>query len=308
MTGFRLARPAGAAAVFAIFVAAAPVQAAPRTFVSSGGGGTACTRAAPCVSFQLAHNVTDPGGEIDCLDAGSFGELLITKSITVDCSGTLGAIDTNGGVAVGIATNGITVRLRNLSLRGAQNLDTGISLNAGSALFVENCTISGMGGNGIDTRPPVGMTARLFVSDSVIVDDSSIAILAQPIGSGAMRLTIDGTRIERNNTGIGVTSNAGASPVIGHVRNSVLSKNIIGIAGIAHGTVVSLTADRTSVTLGQTGIQPVNAGSFVILGRSTVMSNSNGLNTSSGAIISYQNNHVTGNAASDAPSGTLTLK
>jgi hypothetical protein len=297
----------GAAAMLGL-LAILPANAIPRSFVSGTGAGTACTRAAPCVSFQLAHNVTDPGGEIDCLDAGSFGELLITKSITVDCTGTLGAIHTNGGVAVGIGTSGITVRLRNLTMRGSHNLDTGISMTAASTIFVENCTIDGMGGNGIDIRPPAGTTGRLFVSDSVIADDSSIAILAQPIGSGAARLAVDGARIEKNNTAIGVISNAGASPVIGHVRNSVVSKNIIGVAGIANSTIVSLTLDRTSVVLGQTGIQPVNPGSFVILGRSTVISNSNGLNRRTGTILSYQNNQIAGNEASDAPSATLTLK
>jgi hypothetical protein len=297
----------GAAAVLGL-LAVPPANAIPRTFVSGTGAGTTCTRAAPCASFQLAHNVTDPGGEIDCLDAGSFGELLITKSITVDCTGTLGAIHTNGGVAIGIGTGGITVRLRNLTMRGSQNLDTGISMTAASTIFVESCTIDGMGGNGIDIRPPTGTTARLFVSDSVIADDSNIAILAQPIGSGAARLAVDGTRIERSNTAIGVISNTGASPVIGHMRNSVVSKNIIGVAGIANSTIVSLTLDRTSVVLGQTGIQPVNPGSFVILGRSTVISNGNGLNTRTGSILSYQNNQIAGNGASDAPSGILTLK
>src|SRR6266404_573250 len=84
-----------------------------RTWVSGTGSGTTCTRASPCQTFQTAHDAMDAGGEINCVDAGDFtlgSDLTITKSITIDCAGTLGA-STLGNVSVTGA--GITVRLRN---------------------------------------------------------------------------------------------------------------------------------------------------------------------------------------------------
>src|SRR5262245_41279396 len=72
-------------------VGATPAGAIPRTFVSSTGVGSACTRVAPCTTFQAAHDATDLGGEINCLGSGSFGGLSITKSITIDCAGTVAA-------------------------------------------------------------------------------------------------------------------------------------------------------------------------------------------------------------------------
>src|SRR5215212_9076809 len=72
---------------------AAPAQALIRTWVASTGTGSACTRAAPCSNFQAAHDVTDPNGEINCVDGNQYpGALDINKSITIDCAGTIGGI------------------------------------------------------------------------------------------------------------------------------------------------------------------------------------------------------------------------
>src|SRR4051794_33007588 len=78
-------------AAIAACLAAAPAQAIPRSFVSSGGSGTACTRAAPCADFQTAHDATTSGGTIYCVDAGDYSGVFglnITKSLTIDCTGT----------------------------------------------------------------------------------------------------------------------------------------------------------------------------------------------------------------------------
>src|SRR3982751_3588239 len=97
---------------------ASQAHAIPRTFVSASGGGAACTRAAPCATFQLAHDATDINGEINCVDAGDFGPVHITKSITIDCAGTVGSISAPTSDAILIDVIGITVRLRNLTLEG----------------------------------------------------------------------------------------------------------------------------------------------------------------------------------------------
>src|SRR3954469_14065086 len=96
-----------------------PAHAIPRTFVSGSGGGAVCSRAAPCATFQAAHDATDSGGEINCVDAGDYGGVTITKSITIDCAGTVGGI--SGALvatAVTINTASVVVRLRNLTLNG----------------------------------------------------------------------------------------------------------------------------------------------------------------------------------------------
>src|SRR5262245_38497282 len=138
-------------ASFAIagLLAATPAGAIPRTWVSSTGGGSACTRAAPCATFQAAHDATDPNGELNGVGSGDFGpddptspaRVVITKSITIDCTGTLAAISAGNGVVVIAA--GAVVRLRNLTITG-QGSGAGIFFNSGGAarLFIENCTIT----------------------------------------------------------------------------------------------------------------------------------------------------------------------
>ena len=75
-------------------VLAAPAQAqATRTWVSGVGDDVnPCSRTAPCKTFAGAISKTAAGGEINCLDPGGFGTVTITKSITIDCTGTIGSI------------------------------------------------------------------------------------------------------------------------------------------------------------------------------------------------------------------------
>src|SRR5687767_8042447 len=113
-----------------------PAQAIPQTFVSGAGGGAACTRAAPCATFQAAHDATDSGGVITCLDSGSFGPTTttISKSITIDCAGTVATAFPSGGAAFSISTAGVVVRLRHLMIEG-RGSSVGIQFSNGAALF-----------------------------------------------------------------------------------------------------------------------------------------------------------------------------
>src|SRR6476620_6789772 len=95
-------------AVLAFLVASLTIPSsanaqATRTWVSGVGDDVnPCSRTAPCKTFAGAISKTAAGGEIDCLDPGGFGAVTITKSITIDCTGTLGSI-----LAAG--TNGVNI-------------------------------------------------------------------------------------------------------------------------------------------------------------------------------------------------------
>ena len=73
---------------------AAPAQAqATRTWVSGvGDDANPCSRTAPCKTFAGAISKTAPCGEISVLDPGGFGAVTITKSITLNGTGTLAGI------------------------------------------------------------------------------------------------------------------------------------------------------------------------------------------------------------------------
>src|SRR5436305_2977013 len=84
----------------------APAHAqATRTWVSGvGNDANPCSLTAPCKTFAGAISKTFINGEIDCLDPGGFGTITITKSITIDCTGTFGSMLASG-------TNGVNVNI-----------------------------------------------------------------------------------------------------------------------------------------------------------------------------------------------------
>jgi hypothetical protein len=303
---------AGIATAAAASLCIMPAHAIPRTFVSGTGGGAACTRAAPCATFQAAHDATDPGGEVNCVDAGEYGELNTTKSITIDCTGTAATITFSmAGTQTGVRINtpSAIVRLRHLTIRG-QGLNTGagIIFVDGAALFVENCAIlDGSLSDGIRFRPPDGRTARLFVSNTVISGNSAaIAIIPT---SGSAFVVLDRVRMEKNTDGLLAGGSGSAGVTVVQARNTVVTGNILfgAFAGTDPGTTTSVTFDLSAVTLsGNTGIEADRTQTFVTLGRSTVSSNSTGLGSAfGGAILSYQDNHLSGNVTDGAPTGVL---
>src|SRR5262249_655494 len=116
----------------AFTVPAALGATAARTWVSHNGlssntmVATPCNPTQRCDPFANPLSVTSAGGEINCLDNGSYGPVTITQSVTIDCGGQLGAIDASGtnGVAVNSAT--AVVKLRNLTINGNGSANAGV--------------------------------------------------------------------------------------------------------------------------------------------------------------------------------------
>src|ERR1700712_1190961 len=195
---------AAIAVASALFAASAPAHAqATRTWVSGvGNDADPCSRTAPCKTFAGAISKTFINGEIDCLDPGGFGTLTITKSITIDCSGTLGSVLASGtnGFNINIAVNANdpfrTVRLRGLSINGTGASGTigtrtglrGISISQALTVIVEDTVISDFSLQGIsDTRSTAG--GKLLIRNSVIRDATGAGILAQ--GAAGNKVSIE---------------------------------------------------------------------------------------------------------------------
>jgi hypothetical protein len=305
--------------VLASLLPAMTAQALPKTFVASTGGGTTCSRAAPCDTFQAAHDATDAGGEINCLDSGPFTDLVysytqIAKSITIDCAGTVLNTD------IVVNAPDIIVRLRNLTVGLGQDGFVGINYVDGAALFVENCVVQreiSDPGIGIKVQPSDGITARLYVSDSVITGNglagSGGGIVIKPTGTGSARVVIERSRVENNTYGVFANGLGSTGLIVVQIRDSGVSGNTFnGIAAYtATGhSVTSITVERSSSTLnGGDGILAQGAGAYVTLAASTVMSNVTGLHTiSGGSILSYQDSHLTGNVTDGAPTAVMVVK
>src|SRR5205807_2438491 len=91
----------------------------------------------PCRTFQYVHdNTVAPGGEIDVLDAGGYGAIVITKSISIvnDGVGTVGVQQPIAGedAIVIQASASDTVYLRGLNVEGLGVARHGIRLFGGA--------------------------------------------------------------------------------------------------------------------------------------------------------------------------------
>lgn len=229
----------------------APAHAqASRTWVSGVGDDnntitTGCSRTGPCKTFAAAISVTETNGEINCIDPGGFGSVTITKSITIDCSGTFGGI-----IAAGV--NGITINLtatpdplksvtlRGLSINGAGSAGQaglrGVSILSAALVTLDNVVIMNFTQQGVaDVRTVPG---KLFIKNSVIRNNAGVGIVVAATG-GTNMASIENTHSINNLFGL-ATGNGNQVKI----TRSVFSGNTYGVeadgggqVGVEHSTV-----------------------------------------------------------------------
>src|SRR6202140_2254442 len=139
----------------ALFSMPANAQAT-RTWVSGvGDDANPCSRTAPCKTFAGAISKTAPGGEINVLDPGGFGAVTITKSITISSQGFEAGVLVSGtnGIIVQVPNATDTVILRGLDIEGLGTGISGVLVNPGGNVTVENCTINNFTDSGIKFTP-----------------------------------------------------------------------------------------------------------------------------------------------------------
>ena len=310
-----IALPSMLGALLALCLHVTPAHAIPETWVASNGAGAACTRAAPCATFAAAHTATDAGGTIKCVDAGNFGAVTITKSITIDCTGTNGGIVVTAGNAIVVNAADIAVVLRGLSIDGAGAASIGVGLISGRSLHVENCAITRYnGGNGAGIQfNPIG-ASELFVDSTI--DENGVGIfgggvLISPNGSGSALVALNRVTLNRNSNGVVAEGGNTTGVIVVEVRDSSVARSTShGIFANTDASHAGIVIDRTTSTLnGGNGIRAFGVGALVHIGSSTVRGNGAGLIAASGGqILSYQNNQLDGNGVDGAPTGVLTLK
>lgn len=283
-------RPATVAGILALGAAlAGPSSAlaqATRTWISGVGDDVnPCSRTAPCKTWQGAISKTATGGTIDALDPGGFGGVTITKSITLDGTGTLASILVQGTNGVIVNAPGSTVILRDLDIEGVGTGLNGINVIAVGALRIENLRIYGFTQNGINFSP-ANTPSRMIVNDSSISNNGGDGILDTQgtSGSGGNRVTLRNDKIDAN-TGNGVEIQGPAGGGFNAVVNSyntALSDN--GGAGVlSNGVSATARISQDTITGNVTGL----------------------LATNSGKIISFGNNSIFGNNTDGVPTSTL---
>jgi len=292
---------------------------ATRTWVSGVGDDVnPCSRTAPCKTFAGAISKTRDGGEINCIDAGGFGAVTITKSITIDGGESFASIlasSTNGIIINDSTPAGSVVTLRNLSINGAGAEPglNGIRFLDGETLHVENCTILGFSQNGIDVSPApaVAQTFSVFVLNTVIRNCATTAntgaILLRPDVNGNVKASLDGVKLNQNK-GTGLRTEARTSTII---RDSVISgstnNGVLAVAAAAPGAAVSI--ENCLLSANNPGLQSNGAGATISCSNVSIFNSGafGGMITGGGGkYVTFSNNKIDNTAGNDFPGGKLT--
>ena len=303
------------------FLAPAASAQATRTWVSGVGDDVnPCSRTAPCKTFAGAISKTAAGGEINCLDPGGFGTVTITKSITIDCTGTVGSIlsSATNGIVINDGTGAAVVVLRGLNINGAPPTATGLNgirfLN-GAALTVENVFITGFlsaapNGSGIAFLP--SGYAKLSVRNSSLVNNAN-GIVITPTGAGGKAdVVVDNIQVTGNTLNglvVDTTGNTGGG-IRTSVNGSVFSNNNgSGVSVVVPGatTGVNLNINGSTITRNlSVGVNGNGSSMNIRVSNTTIAENSQGLGRTNGAIInSYGNNRVFNNSVDGTFSSVL---
>lgn len=310
---------------FLVSLATAPAQAqATRTWVSGVGDDmNPCSRTAPCKTFAGAISKTFIGGEIDCLDPGGFGTLTITKSITIDCTGTFGSVLASGtnGFNINIATGNPndpfrTVRIRGVSINGAGASGTvgtrtgikGVNIHtAGAAAVVlEDVEIANFGDAGVFVGLNAGLTKVDIINSHINNNGNAVAdaaVVIKPISGASANVSVSGTVLNENTNGIFMDGSGGAGPSNLSVKDSVLSNNSsngIAVSSTGGAFVATVTGSTMSLNAG-VGTAVAGGSATLRLATSTISSNVTGVSNAGGTLQSFKNNVISANGTDGTP-------
>jgi hypothetical protein len=294
------------------FASLANAQAT-RTWVSGvGDDANPCSRTAPCKTFAGAISKTANCGEIDALDPGGFGAVTITKSITIDGTGTLAGILaslTTGVIVNATATDVITIR--GLTINGACNGIRGMNILQAKTVNVEDCVIFRFANEGILVNETSAL--NLNVKHSTIRDNVGDGI-STTTNSATLSVNVTLEHVSLTGNANGMHARAGSRVT---ARNSVFSNNASNglfsdaVTGGTNGLANIFVWDSQISMNGANGVRAGNAGNLGVSGV-TVNQNiidrniANGVLVSTGGVVNtFSNNSVLGNGTDGCPGCSL---
>ncbi len=305
------------------------VAAAQRTFVAStGSDANVCSLAFPCRSFGVAIAQTLPGGEVIVLDSAGYGPAMIAQPVSIIAPpGIYAGISVTSGTGLDVNVASGNVALRGLTINSLGGT-TGIAFGSGSALYVDNVTVSNFPGAGLAAS--LGGSGSVFVTRSTFHDNGTGAAFGA--SAGTVTVAIDGSFFARNGTGVSFQDGAA-----GYVHASTVSGGAIGLSvapptatlsaaievrdctifgtsaaaidAMQSGAALPLTLVslvRTLVSGNATGIQVSGPNSAAYVSDSVITRLATGVSpVGGGEIVSGGDNRLVGNTASGGFSSTV---
>jgi len=289
-----------------MFWVASPAQAQQLIAFVSGTGldSNSCIRTAPCQTFFGALPKTAVNGEINCLDAGNFGPVIINQSVTIDCHDVFAGVfymNSNNGIQIpfdSFTSAGEvhkTVRLRNLSFNGLANGDSGIRITGaaiGTTVVIEDCVIEGSFGGaarGIDDARSGG--GKLIVSNTTIRNNSGAGVSVLPAGGTSnIQVLLNSVRAYNNGTGA----------QFGNLTRVMIDQSAFTAnagAGILTVSGAIVDVDRSTMSHNASGVQTSGGGTIALANSNIKLNTSQGVNVSGGTVFSFGNNRIAFNAS-----------
>jgi hypothetical protein len=275
---------------------------AARTWVSGVGDDiNPCSRIAPCKTFTGATAKTAAGGEINILDAGGFGSLTITKSLTVKGHGATAGIAAGGlnGVVINAApTDKVTLKgldINGVRLDGQPRSETGVKVLSAKRVKLKNLDVYKFRA-GVAVLPTSPNT-RVVMTGSEI-DDNGVGVIAAPAAGGdGARVTLRNNEITDNACGITATSH-GANGV---VPDATANCGAAGYAGFRRP--VSVSAFRNLISDNGTGVFARGLLTTTEFGANDIVGNdlAGFRAVNQGVIRSYGDNHISNNGPNSTP-------
>ncbi|MBI3150402.1 MAG: right-handed parallel beta-helix repeat-containing protein [Betaproteobacteria bacterium] len=319
------------AALLLSLSAAFSAYAAQRTFVSISGNdantASNCSNTAPCRGFTAALTVTDTGGEIIVLTSGGYGPVTINKSVSIIApEGIYAGISVFSGNGVTIATAGVNVVLRGLSINRLDGSGSGISMIAGDSLVVRNCVITHFSsdyglhvvvaaqvslldsliqGNYFGAFISGGST--ILVSGSRFLDNITEGLFVLASGAGVVTRA-DVSRSEASGNGdVGFYADASSSGRVElNLKDSVASRNAHGVyTYVTTGTALARVSNSLISGNSSRGLSALNSGAKLVASGNRVTDNGTGFYQASSAVLqSTGDNTLSDNTTASV--GTIT--
>ena len=308
MSKFRFTIKFLALAIF-MFASVSIAQAqASRTWVSGvGDDANPCSRTAPCKTFAGAISKTAACGEIDALDPAGYGAVTITKSITIDGTGTFASILASlvTGITINAASTDV-ITIRGVSINGFCNGLRAMNILQAKTVNIEDCVMFRFNGPGILVNESSDL--QLNIRNTVIRDNVG-AGLDMTTSSGTVKFSISNCSFNGNLHGIHAKQRTQ-----GTADNSVFANNTtngIFTDAVTGGTVAIVRVWNSQMSNnGGNGVRAGNAGNagtaVVQIAQSQLNNNlGNGaLVTAPGILETFGNNSILGNGTNGCPGCT----
>jgi len=294
-----------AAALLTLSLGAGAAQAQARVFVGAAQGSDSnpCTFAAPCRTFQHAHDTVAANGEIDVLDPAGYGALTISKSISIQGHGFAGISAASGNAITINAGANDEVNLRGLLIDGVATGTNGIAFSTGRSLNIQDTFVRNFASSGISFAPSASSTLIVVNTDLVANGSHGVSVVPTGPNTNIVSGTFEHVLTARNGgDGFFILGSTGLSMRF-TIANSTVSNN--GFHGIvaAGSNIQGVTAVtvRNSVVSNQnngTGLL-ANTSAFLRASGCTIAANNIGVQAlNGGAMESYSGNFLT-NLSSD---------